>query len=107
MAAGNVHTTQILQLSGIGPPEVLQQFGIPIALALPGVGNNFQDHAYVGAVYPCMSALFDHNCNPRHADCEDNNYSYFTSISLDNNPDLQELVAEEYHFNKTGKLLLT
>jgi choline dehydrogenase len=43
-AAGAVGSPQILQLSGIGPAQLLQQHGVPVALDLPGVGENLQDH---------------------------------------------------------------
>jgi choline dehydrogenase len=39
-----VNTPQILELSGIGRPEVLQQHGIAVRHALPAVGENFRDH---------------------------------------------------------------
>lgn len=42
--AGAVGSPQILQLSGIGPASLLQQHGVPVALDLPGVGENLQDH---------------------------------------------------------------
>ena len=57
LAAGAVHTPQILEFSGIGDPNILEQFNIPVILNLPGVGNNFQDHPYVGVVYFCKSRL--------------------------------------------------
>ncbi|MFN7571623.1 MAG: GMC family oxidoreductase [Betaproteobacteria bacterium] len=44
LAAGAVATPQLLELSGIGDPRVLQQHGIAVAHALPGVGSNLQDH---------------------------------------------------------------
>jgi choline dehydrogenase len=34
-------------LSGIGPPDELRRHGIPVRAALPGVGENLQDHAKV------------------------------------------------------------
>jgi len=43
LAAGAVHTPQILQLSGIGPREVLEEVGIEVVADLPGVGQNFHD----------------------------------------------------------------
>lgn len=55
LAAGAVHTPQILELSGIGSSDILSQFDIPVIINLPGVGNNFQDHPYVGVVYYCQS----------------------------------------------------
>lgn len=44
LAAGGVHTPQILQLSGIGPKSLLRKLGIKVIADLPGVGANFQDH---------------------------------------------------------------
>lgn len=54
LAAGAVHTPQILELSGIGSADILNKFNIPVVINLPGVGNNFQDHPYVGVVYYCQ-----------------------------------------------------
>lgn len=42
--AGAVGSPQILQLSGIGPASLLQRYGVPVALDVPGVGENLQDH---------------------------------------------------------------
>ena len=53
VAAGALHSAQLLQLSGFGPSALLNQYDIPIALDLPGVGNNLQDHPLVGTFYPC------------------------------------------------------
>jgi len=47
LCAGAVSTPQILELSGIGRPEVLQQHGIPVLHELPAVGENFRDHLNV------------------------------------------------------------
>jgi choline dehydrogenase len=44
LAAGAVKTPQILELSGIGRPEVLAAHGIAVRHALPAVGENFRDH---------------------------------------------------------------
>ena len=51
MAAGSVGTPQILQLSGIGAPALLQSHGIAVQHALPGVGENLQDHLQIRAVF--------------------------------------------------------
>ncbi|KAF8242720.1 GMC oxidoreductase [Wilcoxina mikolae CBS 423.85] len=45
LAAGAIHSPQLLQLSGIGPKDLLNAHGIPVIVDLPGVGSNFQDHA--------------------------------------------------------------
>ncbi|KAK7753988.1 hypothetical protein SLS62_004087 [Diatrype stigma] len=44
LAAGAIHSPQILQLSGVGPKKLLDSAGIDTAVDLPGVGQNFQDH---------------------------------------------------------------
>jgi choline dehydrogenase len=44
LSAGAINSPQILQLSGIGDPGLLQRFEIPAISALPGVGRNLQDH---------------------------------------------------------------
>ncbi|KAH6674843.1 choline dehydrogenase-like protein [Halenospora varia] len=43
IAAGGIHSPQILQLSGVGPKALLQGLGINVVLDLPGVGQNLQD----------------------------------------------------------------
>ncbi len=45
LSAGVVGTPQILMLSGIGPKEDLDQFGIQVKKDLP-VGQNMQDHIF-------------------------------------------------------------
>jgi choline dehydrogenase len=47
LSAGAVGTPHILQLSGVGAPEHLARIGIPVRHALPGVGQNLQDHYIV------------------------------------------------------------
>ena len=47
LSAGAVQSPQLLELSGIGNPEVLQAQGIPVEAALPGVGENYRDHYMV------------------------------------------------------------
>ncbi|KAK3368632.1 hypothetical protein B0H63DRAFT_504369 [Podospora didyma] len=44
LSAGAIHTPQVLQLSGIGPAQLLKKANIPVRVNLPGVGSNFQDH---------------------------------------------------------------
>lgn len=44
LAAGAVQSPQLLELSGIGDPAVLQRHGIAVHHALPGVGENYRDH---------------------------------------------------------------
>ena len=51
LSAGSIGSPQILQLSGIGPAELLHQHGVPVMAELPGVGANLQDHLQIRSVY--------------------------------------------------------
>ncbi len=51
MAAGAIGSPHMLQLSGIGDPELLTQHSIKTLVALPGVGNNLQDHLQIRTIY--------------------------------------------------------
>lgn len=51
LAAGAINTPQLLQLSGIGPPEPIRRHGIALAHELPAVGANLQDHVCIDHVY--------------------------------------------------------
>ncbi len=44
LASGAINTPQLLQLSGLGNPALLQQHGITPVHTLNGVGENLQDH---------------------------------------------------------------
>lgn len=48
LAAGAVASPQLLEVSGIGRGELLQQHGIPVLHELNGVGENLQDHFMIG-----------------------------------------------------------
>ena len=47
LSGGAVNSPQLLMLSGIGPEAELRRHGIAVAGALPGVGQNLQDHPTV------------------------------------------------------------
>ena len=57
LAAGAIQTPQLLQLSGIGPADLLARFGIPVVHELHGVGENLQDHLQVRLYYECTKAI--------------------------------------------------
>jgi choline dehydrogenase len=44
IAASSINSPKLLQLSGIGAPDTLKAAGIDVVHALPGVGENLQDH---------------------------------------------------------------
>ena len=57
LCAGAVQSPHILQLSGIGDPEELGKFGVPVVKALKGVGANLQDHLDVTMSWECPQPI--------------------------------------------------
>ena len=51
VSSGAFGSPQLLMLSGIGPAEHLRHHGIPVRHALPGVGQNLQDHITTVLIY--------------------------------------------------------
>lgn len=47
LCGGVFNSPQLMQLSGLGPSSLLQDFGIPVIADLAGVGENLRDHCYV------------------------------------------------------------
>ena len=44
VSSGANGTPLILERSGVGDPKILKRAGVPVVEALPGVGNEYQDH---------------------------------------------------------------
>ena len=44
VSGGSINSPKLLELSGIGQPELLKQHGIDLVHELPGVGENLRDH---------------------------------------------------------------
>jgi len=61
LAAGAIASPMLLQLSGVGPPELLSELGVDVVHALPGVGANLQDHL---EVYQSYEVLGPHSLAP-------------------------------------------
>jgi choline dehydrogenase len=57
LCAGALQSPQLLQLSGIGAPSLLHQFGIPIVHELRGVGENLQDHLQARVIFECTRPI--------------------------------------------------
>lgn len=57
LSAGAVQSPQLLELSGIGRSEVLKAHGIAVRHALPGVGENYQDHYVARMVWRVRNAV--------------------------------------------------
>ena len=51
LAGGAINSPQLLQLSGVGPADLLRSMGIEIVADLPGVGENLQDHFATATTY--------------------------------------------------------
>jgi choline dehydrogenase len=51
LCGGAINSPQLLQLSGVGPAELLREHGIEVVKDLPGVGENLQDHYVMGVRY--------------------------------------------------------
>jgi choline dehydrogenase len=71
LSAGSVDSPRILQLSGIGPTETLQRFGITTLLNAPHVGGNLQDHLginyYFRATEPTLNNVLSPFLGKLHA----------------------------------------
>lgn len=56
LSAGAINSPKILELSGIGRPDVLSALDLPIHHALQGVGENLQDHLQIRTVFKIEGA---------------------------------------------------
>jgi len=57
VSTGTIMTPQILELSGIGDPEVLKNAGIDCLVENKSVGANFQDHVLGGMLFDCADGV--------------------------------------------------
>ena len=57
LCGGAINSPQLLQLSGIGPAEVLADAGVEPVVDVPGVGENLQDHLEVYLQYACTQPV--------------------------------------------------
>jgi choline dehydrogenase len=57
VSSGAYNSPQLLQLSGVGPAELLQSHGIDVVLDAPGVGHDLQDHMQVRVVMRCTQRM--------------------------------------------------
>lgn len=56
LSAGSIGSPHLMQVSGLGPAELLTQHQVPVAVDLPGVGENLQDHLQLRTVYRVRGA---------------------------------------------------
>ncbi|MBS8240938.1 FAD-binding protein [Marinobacter lipolyticus] len=66
LSAGAIGSPQLLQLSGIGPSELLEQHGIPVVQDLPGVGENLAEYRYANIQYHVQPLSLDAFGQPLH-----------------------------------------
>ncbi|MFQ3313218.1 MAG: choline dehydrogenase [Colwellia sp.] len=57
LSAGPIGSPHLLQLSGIGPKQVLEEAGIEVKYDLPGVGQNLQDHLEFYFQFKCKKPI--------------------------------------------------
>ena len=63
LSLGAIGSPQVLQLSGLGPGEVLATQGIPVLRDMPGVGRNLQDHLQIRTVYEVNVSTLNEEIN--------------------------------------------
>ncbi|KAK2614290.1 hypothetical protein N8I77_001134 [Diaporthe amygdali] len=86
LAAGAIFSPTLLQISGIGPEDVLRSLNIPVRANVPGVGANFQDH---GMLHPVYSYT---------------NVSLITARTVEASSASYAAAQNEYETNRTGPL---
>ncbi len=57
VSGGAYNSPQLLQLSGVGPAELLRKHGIDVVLDAAGVGHDLQDHLQVRVVTRCTQRI--------------------------------------------------
>jgi len=87
LSLGAIETPKVLMQSGIGDEVELQRFGIPLVQHLPGVGQNFQDHAAIGCIWEYQKPLALHNSGGEAT------FFWKSDPNLDT-PDIQTCLAE-------------
>ena len=63
LAAGAIGSPQILQLSGVGPADLLRRVDVPAVKVLPGVGRNLQDHLQIRLVFKTSQRTLNDEVN--------------------------------------------
>ena len=56
LSAGSIGSPHLMQVSGLGPATLLSEHQVPVAVDLPGVGENLQDHLQLRTVYRVRGA---------------------------------------------------
>ena len=56
LTAGAIGSPHLMQISGLGPADLLAEHDVPVAVDLPGVGENLQDHLQLRTIYRVQGA---------------------------------------------------
>ncbi|CAF9941351.1 MAG: hypothetical protein ALECFALPRED_009078 [Alectoria fallacina] len=78
ICAGSVQSPQLLELSGIGNPDVLKAAGIEFKVDNPAVGENLQDHIMTTMIFeisPSIVTPEDLRADPKLAEAADKEYA--------------------------------
>ncbi|MET1414145.1 GMC family oxidoreductase N-terminal domain-containing protein [Roseibium sp. HPY-6] len=86
LAAGAIGSPQLLQISGVGPGQLLQGLGIPVLFANDNVGGNLQDHLTASYTFRAREATLNSVLRPLAG---------------------QATAALQYAFSRTGPLALS
>ena len=84
LCAGAFSSPKILMLSGIGPEETLNKFGIHVIKKLEGVGQNLQDHLLFGVAFKSKV-----NFDTPNLLSEAGLFTYTKETTQNQSPDLQ------------------
>ena len=57
VAGGAFNSPQLLQLSGLGPADLLRAHGIDVIADMPAVGADLQDHLQIRMLYRCTEPI--------------------------------------------------
>ena len=57
LCGGAINSPQLLQLSGVGNPALLEPLGVPVVAARQGVGENLQDRLETYVQYACKEPI--------------------------------------------------
>ncbi|CAK5270668.1 unnamed protein product [Mycena citricolor] len=89
IAAGAIMSPQILELSGIGNPNIIAAAGLDVLVNLPGVGENVQEHYYTGISREVR---------------DDIDHAKYTTLDVLTDPATLQAEVEQYERNGTGIL---
>jgi choline dehydrogenase len=64
LSGGSINSPQLLQLSGVGPTELLNKHNINVIADMPGVGRNLQDHLGVNFCYQSTQPTLNEQLYP-------------------------------------------